>query len=132
MSKKDRDEKSNREWQEVLSPEQYNICRLGGTEPAGSGSLLHNKAEGSYHCACCDAPLFESGTKFESGTGWPSFFQPYEGAVMNILDKSHGMVRTEIRCANCQSHLGHVFNDGPKPTGMRFCVNSLSLKFIPK
>jgi peptide methionine sulfoxide reductase msrA/msrB len=119
------------EWKQKLTPEQYRITRNRGTEPAFCGGLLDNKEEGVYVCVDCGLPLFASNTKFESGTGWPSFFQPI--AVENVLekeDRSAGMVRTEILCARCGAHLGHVFDDGPRPTGMRFCLNSESLKFV--
>ena len=121
------------EWQKQLSQEQCAVLRGEGTERAGSGKLLKNKDEGVYACAACKLPLFISDTKFESGTGWPSFFQPiFKGNVREIEDRSHGMVRTEVECARCGGHLGHVFNDGPKPTGMRYCMNSLSLNFVKK
>lgn len=125
--------KTDAEWQKQLSPDQYKIARGKGTERPFCGNLLDNKKEGVYACICCDLPLFASNSKFNSGTGWPSFFQPI--AVENVInheDRSHGMVRTEILCARCDAHLGHVFEDGPRPTGLRFCVNSESLKFIDK
>lgn len=116
-----------------LTPEQYNICFLKGTEPAGSGKYLHYKTKGSYACVACGQELFSSDSKFESGTGWPSFFKPVSSsAVAEHEDKAYGMSRTEITCGRCGSHLGHVFDDGPEPTGQRFCVNSLSLKFEEK
>jgi peptide-methionine (R)-S-oxide reductase len=122
--------KSNEEWRESLSSEQYRICREQGTEAPFSGKLLHNKASGDYHCVCCQSLLFHSESKYDSGCGWPSFDKPAnEKAIKFLDDKSHGMVRTEIRCANCDSHLGHVFPDGPPTTGERFCVNSVSLIF---
>lgn len=125
--------KTDAEWQEQLTREQYQIARGKGTERPFCGNLLDNKKEGVYACICCDLPLFESGSKFNSGTGWPSFFQPIgEGNVVTHVDRSHGMVRSEILCARCDAHLGHVFDDGPEPTGLRFCVNSESLKFIDK
>ena len=125
-------ERSDEEWQQRLTPEQFRIMRGKGTEAAFCGGLLKNKEAGLYLCAGCDLPLFESGAKFESRTGWPSFFQPAAPEnVREIVDVSHGMVRTEIVCARCQSHLGHLFNDGPRPTGLRFCLNSESLKFVP-
>ena len=124
--------RSDAEWQQRLTPEQFRIMRGKGTEHAFCGGLLKNKEAGMYVCAGCDLPLFESGAKFESGTGWPSFFQPVAPEnVREIQDLSHGMVRTEIECARCESHLGHVFDDGPRPTGLRFCLNSESLKFVP-
>src|SRR5215212_2363192 len=122
--------RTEQEWRKKLTPEQYNITRNKATEPAFCGGLLKNKEAGMYLCIGCDLPLFRSDAKFESGTGWPSFFQPVASEnVRELPDFSHGMVRTEIRCARCDSHLGHLFNDGPKPTKLRFCLNSESLKF---
>lgn len=121
------------EWQKRLSKEQCFVLRGEGTERPGTGELLHNKQEGVYACAACRLPLFVSDTKFESGTGWPSFFQPvYKGNVREVPDYSHGMKRVEVECARCGGHLGHVFNDGPPPTGLRYCMNSLSLTFVKK
>ena len=121
---------SDQDWREALTPEQYRILREGGTEPPGSGKLLHNKAEGLYVCAGCGAPLFESARKYDSGSGWPSFTAPAdEEAVDEVTDVSHGMVRTEVRCARCEGHLGHVFPDGPGANGLRYCINSASLDF---
>jgi peptide-methionine (R)-S-oxide reductase len=121
------------EWRERLTPEQYHILRQAGTERAFTGKYDGNKAPGEYFCAGCGAPLFTSDTKFDSGCGWPSFTAPAEPeAVEELRDMSHGMVRTEVRCARCDGHLGHVFPDGPAPTGLRYCMNSASLDFEPK
>ncbi|WP_028022851.1 peptide-methionine (R)-S-oxide reductase MsrB [Enterovibrio calviensis] len=119
----------DKSWKESLSDEAYKVCRLGHTEAPYSGALLHQHKSGSYHCVCCDSLLFESGTKFDSGCGWPSFDAAVEGAVKFVEDTGHGMVRTEIRCVNCDSHLGHVFDDGPTETGQRYCVNSVAMTF---
>ncbi|WP_139152270.1 peptide-methionine (R)-S-oxide reductase MsrB [Vibrio europaeus] len=122
--------KPDEHWREVLSDEEYRVCREQGTEAPFSGKLLHNKETGTYSCTCCQAPLFSSDNKYDSGCGWPSFDAPASNEAIRYLeDLSHGMVRTEIRCAACDSHLGHVFPDGPKTTGERFCVNSVSLIF---
>lgn len=118
------------EWRERLTPEQYRVLREGGTERAFTGEYESNKASGLYKCAGCGAPLFDAGTKFNSGSGWPSYYQPIEGdAIEELTDSSHGMVRTEVRCAKCEGHLGHLFPDGPNPTGLRYCINSASLDF---
>jgi len=124
-------EKSDEEWKELLSPEQFKVLRLKGTEPPGVGQFLYNKEKGVYTCGGCGAPLFKSGAKFDSGCGWPSFFEPIsEDAIIEKKDTSHGMLRTETICANCGGHLGHIFNDGPKDkTGLRYCINSISLDF---
>jgi methionine-R-sulfoxide reductase len=123
-------EKTDAEWRTRLTPEQFAIARGKGTERPFCGTLLDNKRQGVYTCVCCGLPLFASSGKFHSGTGWPSFFQPVaEENVITAIDRSHGMVRAEILCARCDAHLGHVFEDGPAPTGLRFCVNSESLAF---
>ena len=120
------------DWRSKLTPEQFHICWEKGTERPFSGGLLHNRKTGVYHCVCCDAPLFESSTKFDSGCGWPSFDEALEGTIEQRVDRSHGMVRTEIRCKACGSHLGHLFDDGPTSSGLRYCVNSVSLTFTPR
>jgi peptide-methionine (R)-S-oxide reductase len=119
------------EWRKRLTPEQYSVMREHATERAGSCALLHEKRAGTFACAACDQPLFTATTKFESGTGWPSFTDPVPGSVATTVDKSWGMTRTEVHCARCGSHLGHVFPDGPPPTGLRYCINGVATNFIP-
>ena len=120
---------SDKEWRERLSKEEYQILRLKGTERPFTGRYLDNNEKGIYKCAGCDNPLFESDSKFDSSCGWPSFFDELEGKIKTEIDYAHGMVRKEIVCIICEGHLGHVFDDGPQPTGLRYCVNGFSLKF---
>jgi peptide-methionine (R)-S-oxide reductase len=122
-------DKSDNDWRDTLSPEQYHVCREGGTERPFSGEYYNSKEDGVYRCACCGAELFDSSTKYDSGTGWPSFWDVLDnGNVVKETDTSHGMIRTEVHCAQCGAHLGHVFPDGPEPSGLRYCINSISLK----
>jgi peptide-methionine (R)-S-oxide reductase len=124
--------KPEEEWQATLSPKQYEVLRQHGTEMRGSSPLNKEKRSGEFLCAGCGQALFESGTKYESGTGWPSFYEPKEGAVATTVDRSHLMTRTEVHCSRCGGHLGHVFDDGPAPTGLRYCMNGVAMTFTPK
>jgi peptide-methionine (R)-S-oxide reductase len=128
----DKVEKTDAEWQSQLSPTQYTVLREHGTEPRGSSPHLKEKRAGVFRCAGCGHTLFESDTKYESGTGWPSFYNAMNDAVETIVDRSHSMTRTEAHCKRCGGHLGHVFDDGPAPTGQRYCINGASLEFEPK
>jgi len=121
--------KTAKEWQSQLSPEAFYICRQHGTEAPFSGKYYNHKEKGIYKCVCCGSALFESNSKFDSGTGWPSYYEAIEDAIIEVKDPSHGMVRVEVKCATCDAHLGHVFPDGPEPTGLRYCINSVCLNF---
>jgi peptide-methionine (R)-S-oxide reductase len=123
---------NDEEWRAKLTPEQYQVLRKHGTERAGTSPLNKEHRDGVFRCAGCGRELFAASTKFDSGTGWPSFWAPLEGAVETTTDRGYGMVRTEVHCAQCKGHLGHVFEDGPKPTGLRYCMNGVSLDFQPK
>jgi peptide-methionine (R)-S-oxide reductase len=125
-------EKTDEEWRNTLTPEQFHVLREHGTEGAGTSPLNREKREGTFVCGACGQPLFTSDTKFESGTGWPSFYRPIDGAIATTTDRSYGMTRVEVHCARCGGHLGHLFPDGPKPTGDRYCMNGVALRFEPK
>ena len=124
-------EKTDDEWRRLLTPQQYAVLRGHATEAPGSCALLHEHRAGTFTCAGCEQPLFRAERKFESGTGWPSFFAPLDGAIGETVDHAFGMVRTEVHCSQCGGHLGHVFPDGPPPTGLRYCINGLALNFTP-
>lgn len=129
----DKIEKTPQEWKEVLTPDQFEVCINKGTEPPFSGKYYKNKEKGTYKCVCCGEPLFTSETKYDSGSGWPSFWQPLsDEKIEYISDNAYGMIRTEVNCKKCGAHLGHVFDDGPKPTNLRYCINSISLDLEKK
>lgn len=125
--------KTEEEWRQLLTAEEYHVLRQSGTEPPGTGKYTHHNTLGSYHCRACDTELFNSEGKFDSACGWPAFWIAIAGdRIQRVADMSHGMRRIEVRCSNCDSHLGHVFNDGPQPTGERYCINSICLQFYPQ
>jgi peptide-methionine (R)-S-oxide reductase len=132
MTETDIAARTDEEWRAALTPEQYKVLRKHGTERAGTSPLNHEKRAGTFVCAGCGQPVFDAATKFESGTGWPSFYDPLDGAVATTVDKSWFMTRTEVHCARCEGHLGHVFEDGPAPTGLRYCMNGVAMKFDPE
>ena len=125
-------QKTDEDWRATLTPEQFHVLREHGTERAGTSPLNQEKRSGTFVCGACGQPLFTSDAKFESGTGWPSFYRPIEGAIATTTDSSYGMTRVEVHCSQCGGHLGHVFPDGPQPTGERYCMNGVALKFEPK
>jgi peptide-methionine (R)-S-oxide reductase len=127
----DRIDKPEMEWKQLLTPEQFHVLREHGTEPPGASPLNREKREGTFKCGGCGHPLFSSDTKYESGTGWPSFYRPIEGAIGTTTDSGYGMKRVEVHCSQCGGHLGHVFPDGPAPTGERYCMNGVALRFEP-
>jgi peptide-methionine (R)-S-oxide reductase len=131
-AEKDKAEKQDIDWRTVLTPQQYKVLRDHGTEPPGSSPLNYEKRDGTFNCAGCGQPLFTTDTKYESGSGWPSFFEPIENSVETTTDRSFGMARVEVHCKSCGGHLGHVFPDGPQPTGKRYCMNGVALAFDPE
>jgi peptide-methionine (R)-S-oxide reductase len=131
-AEKGNNEKQEIDWRTVLTPQQYKVLREHGTEPPGSSPLNYEKRDGTFNCAGCGQPLFTTDTKYESGSGWPSFFKPIENSVETTTDRSFGMTRVEVHCKACGGHLGHVFPDGPQPTGMRYCMNGVALAFDPE
>jgi len=121
--------KTKQEWQKQLTPEEFNVCREQGTEAPFSGKFYDNREVGIYNCICCGEPLFQSVTKFDSGTGWPSYYESIKGSIVELEDSTYGMRRIEVKCSTCDAHLGHLFPDGPEPTGLRYCINSVCLNF---
>lgn len=133
MSQVEKVLRTEEEWKAMLDPEQYQVCRLAATERPFTGKYNSTKTPGVYNCVCCGQPLFDSTTKFDSGCGWPSFYAPIgDQVVVELRDTTHGMIRTEVQCAKCDAHLGHVFPDGPPPTGLRYCINSICLTLVPR